>query len=317
MRADRLLGILLILDKKGKVTAPELAKVFEGSVRTIYRDIEVLSLHFPILAESGPDGGFTLMPGYKLPNIAFLNRKDVMALHLMGSVVGQKLGLIPGKDFKGAYLKLYSHLNKMYAQEDRRLSERIIIDIEPWNTPPKVPGIITSVRKACDNDLGITFDYEKRTGQTEKQEVEPYGLCFRSGFWYLVGFSPNKKDYRLFRTDRIVKLKVTTGKFQRDPKFNLDRFWNEEFPRQYQEKGFPVRILFDKSVANDIRSKKWGGGVAKTLPDGRLELSFKTFDMRGLTSFVLSFGPKAELIEPPRLREQVKNGLREAIERYK
>lgn len=317
MRADRLLGILLMLDKKGKVTAPELAKEFEVSVRTIYRDFDALTPFFPIVAESGPEGGFTLMPGYKLPNIAFLSRKDVMALHLMGSVAGQKLGLIPGKDFKGAYLKLYSHLNKMYDQEDRRLSERIIIDIEPWNVPPKVPKVIASIKNACDNDLVVVFDYEKRGGKTEKQEVDPYGLCFRSGFWYLVGFSIKRKDYRLFRTDRISKIKVSDGKFQRDPKFSLDRFWNEELPRQYREKGFQVKILFDKSVANDVKSKKWGGGEAKTLPDGRLELSFKTFDLRGLTSFVLSFGANAELVAPLSLREQVKNRLREALERYK
>lgn len=316
MRADRLLGILLMLDKKGKVTAPELAGEFEASVRTIYRDIEVLSLHFPIHAESGPDGGFTLMPGYKLPNIAFLSRKDVMALHLMGSVAGQKLGLIPGKDFKGAYLKLYSHLNKMYAQEDRRISERIVIDVEPWNTPPKVPRVIASLRAACDSDLVVAFDYEKRGGKTENQEVDPYGLCFRSGFWYLVGLSLKRKDYRLFRTDRISKIKVTGKKFSRNPKFSLDRFWNEEFPRQYREKGFPVRILFDKSVANDVKSKKWGGGEPKTLPDGRLELSFKTFDLRGMVSFVLSFGPKAELVEPGELRERIKTELRETIGRY-
>jgi len=317
MRADRLLGILLELDRRKKVTAPELAKAFEVNVRTIYRDFDDLTPFFPIVAESGPEGGFTLMPGYKLPNIAFLSRKDVMALHLMGSVAGQKLGLIPGKNFKGAYLKLYAHLNKMYSEEAHKLSDLIIIDVEPWNTPTKVPQVLASLENALKNDLVITFEYEKKGGETaEKQEVAPYGLCFRSGFWYLIGFSHKRKDYRLFRTDRISKLVPTTEKFQRDPKFNLERFWNEKLPRQYLEKGFPVKILFDKSVANDIKSKKWGAGETKMLPDGRLELSFKTFDLRGLASFVLSFGAKAELLEPVSLRERVKRGLQEAIERY-
>ncbi len=106
MRADRLLGILLTLDDKKKVTAQALADRFEVSVRTIYRDIDALSGDFPVRAGAGPDGGYSLMPGYRLPPLPF-SKKDVLALTLMGSVAGQKLGLIEGEDFKNAFRKLF------------------------------------------------------------------------------------------------------------------------------------------------------------------------------------------------------------------
>jgi len=297
MRADRLIGILLKLDEKKKVTARELAKKFEVSVRTIYRDIDVLSLEYPIRAEAGPEGGYSLMPGYKLPPIPF-SRKDVVALTLMGGVVAQKLGLIESKMFNNAYRKLLTQLREGTGGEAENLSDRILIDVEPWKTVPKIPRVLEKIRKALSENKIITFQYEKPGGKVETQKVNPYGLCYRSGFWYLVGFSHKRKNIRLFRTDRFSRLVITDEKFRLDPKFNLKKFWTEDLPKEYENKGREVKIVFDKSVANDIKKTGWGAGKTRELKDGKLELTFKTFDTKRLVSFVLSFGSKAELIEP-------------------
>ena len=316
MRADRLIGILLELDRREKVTAPELARKFEVCVRTIYRDIDALSGDFSIVAEASPEGGYSFMENYNLPNLPF-SKKEVAALTLMGSVAGQKLGLIEGDVFRTAFLNLLSSLPETYQAESRCMSERILIDIEPWKTPPQTPQIANKIKQALQNDLVLEFQYQKGKGKAEKQIVEPYGLCFRSGFHYLVGYSQKRRDYRLFRTDRFSRLKVTEDKFNRDPKFNLERYWYKDLPKQYRDKGSEVKIVFDSSVANEIKKTKWGGGVIKTLKDGRLELTFRTFDFSRLVSFVLSFGPKAQLIEPKKLKGEIKKSLEETLIKYK
>ena len=316
MRADRLIGILLELDRNEQVTAPELARKFEADVRTIYRDMNALSLDFPIRSKIGPEGGYSFMDDYKLPRLPF-SKKEVAALTLMGSVAGQKLGLIEGDVFRTAFLNLLSSLPETYQAESRWVSERILIDIEPWRTPPKTPQIVDKVKQALYKNLVLEFQYQKGKGKIAKQRVEPYGLCFRSGFHYLVGYSQKRRDYRLFRTDRFSRLKVTEEKFNRDPKFSLDRYWYKDLPKQYRDKGSEVKIVFDSSVANEIKKTKWGGGVIKNLKDGRLELTFRTFDFSRLVSFVLSFGPKAQLIEPKKLKGEIKKSLEETLIRYK
>ena len=313
MRADRLIGILFKLDKRKKVTARELAGKFEVSVRTIYRDIDILSLEFPLRAEAGPEGGYSLMPGYKLPPLPF-SRKDALALTLMGSVAAQKLGLIEGKSFNNAYRKLLARLREISGGEMNDLSDRILIDIEPWKSPPGIPRVMKKIKTALAENKIIAFEYKKAAGKIESQEVNPYGLCYRSGFFYLVGFSRKRNCIRIFRTDRFSKLVVTDETFKQDPKFNLNKFWTKELPEDYEKKGKEVKIIFDKSVASDIKKTKWGAGKTRELKDGKLELTFKTFDTKRLVSFVLSFGSKAELIEPAHIRRRIFSEAR-AIQR--
>lgn len=314
MRADRLIGILLKLDDKKKITARELSEKFEVSVRTIYRDIDVLSIEYPIRAEAGPEGGYSLMPGYKLPPLPF-SRKDVLALTLMGGVVAQKLGLIESNTFNNAFRKLLAHLQANNDVVSNNISNKILIDIEPWQSPPEVPEVIDEIKKAWRENKIITFQYEKSGRKIEPQKVSPYGLCYRSGFWYLVGFSHKRRDIRLFRTDRFSKLVITDGKFRMDPKFNLKKFWTKELPKEYKNKGKEVKIIFDKSVASDIKKTKWGAGKTRTLKNGKLELTFKTFDTKRLASFVLSFGSKAELIEPMDIRQRILKEIK-VIQKY-
>jgi predicted DNA-binding transcriptional regulator YafY len=66
MRADRLLSLLLLLQTRGRMTAQSLASELEVSERTIYRDIEALSMAgVPVYAERGPGGGCALLENYR------------------------------------------------------------------------------------------------------------------------------------------------------------------------------------------------------------------------------------------------------------
>jgi len=314
MRADRLLGILLALEKKKKVTAGELAREFEVSVRTIYRDIEALS-EFPIYAERGPEGGFSLMEGYRLRNLP-LSRKEVAALTLMGSVAGEKLGLIEGKAFNQAFQKLLSHFPGEYRAQAGRFSELVLIDLEPWQPEPEVPGTAETINRALNESRVLEFAYRRRSRPPEEKEVEPYGLCYRGKFWYLVGFCRERKDFRLYRTDRISDLAMTRRSFARKADFDLRKFWNEELPRQYRTRGVLARIAFDPAIAPEIKKAPWACGELEELPDGRLEVRFRTFDRERLAGFVLGFGDRAELLEPEDVRTRIRDTLRSALKKY-
>ncbi|MDQ2714984.1 MAG: HTH domain-containing protein, partial [Chloroflexota bacterium] len=80
MRADRLLSLLLLLQTRGRMTAHDLAERLEVSERTIYRDLEALSIAgVPVYAERGPGGGCDLLNGYQT-DLTGLNEAEVRAL---------------------------------------------------------------------------------------------------------------------------------------------------------------------------------------------------------------------------------------------
>src|SRR5579859_2886990 len=93
-RFDRVMGILLLLRSKQSISAPELARHFEVSTRTIYRDLDTLSaLSVPLYAERGRNGGIRLLQGYFLPPLMF-TRQEAIAL-LLGLTLQRSLRVIP------------------------------------------------------------------------------------------------------------------------------------------------------------------------------------------------------------------------------
>ncbi|HEU0000518.1 MAG TPA: HTH domain-containing protein, partial [Ktedonobacteraceae bacterium] len=93
-RFDRILGILLFLRSKPSVSAAELARQFEVSTRTVYRDLETLSaLGVPLYAERGRQGGVRLLPGYFLPPLMF-TQSEAIAL-LLGLTLQRSLRALP------------------------------------------------------------------------------------------------------------------------------------------------------------------------------------------------------------------------------
>ena len=125
MRADRLLSILLLLQTRGKMTAPDLAERLEVSVRSVYRDIEALSAAgVPVYAEQGRNGGITLVPGYRT-DLTGLTTREAQALFVFsgrGAVEG--LGL--GDDLRQAIRKLLATVPEAHRADVARISERVV-----------------------------------------------------------------------------------------------------------------------------------------------------------------------------------------------
>ena len=203
MKTDRLIGILSVLLQEEKTTAPELAKRFEVSRRTINRDIEDLcKAGIPVCTAQGTGGGISIMDGYRMDR-TILTSKD-MQMILAGL---RSLDSVSGSSYYGQLME------KIQAGSSEFISGRdsILIDLSSWYRESLAPKIETVQNAIGDRHL-ISFRYYAPSGESERS-VEPYYLIFRWANWYLWGWCRDRKDFRLFKLNRMDGIRETEEVF--------------------------------------------------------------------------------------------------------
>jgi predicted DNA-binding transcriptional regulator YafY len=185
MRADRLIALVLLLQARRRITAPDLAARLEVSVRTIYRDLDALSAAgVPVYAARGTGGGVSLPDGYRL-DLTALHRDEASALFL-SAVPGPLTDLGAGQVLEAALRKLSAALPAGARHEAERARQRLHLDpAEWWQTHEPVPHL-RLVQEGVWQERRLRLTYRRRDGSTATRVVEPYGLVAKAGVWYLV-----------------------------------------------------------------------------------------------------------------------------------
>ncbi|MCX7419851.1 MAG: WYL domain-containing protein [Planctomycetia bacterium] len=150
-------------------------------------------------------------------------------------------------------------------------------------------------------------------------DVHPYALVFAKNSFYLVAFAPHHAEVRHYKLDRISQVDVQPLKFPKPLDFNLDQHFAGSWSiyRGRAEKPFVVRVRFTAEVSRYIQEKRWHASQ-KLLPqrDGTVIAEFQLTATEEIKAWVLSFGTKAEVLEPESLREEIINGLQETLDCY-
>lgn len=184
MRADRLLSLLLLLQNRGRMSAPELAAELEVSVRTVYRDVEALGASgIPVYAGRGPRGGFALVDGYRT-RLTGLSGTEAHALFLAGTpAAAEDLGL--GAVLATAQLKLRAALPAELAERTRAVSERFHLDAPAWFREADEVPHLAAVAGAVWDQRVVRVHYRRWRGEV-RRELCPLGVVLKGGLWYLV-----------------------------------------------------------------------------------------------------------------------------------
>lgn len=289
MKVDRLIGILSVLLQEEKITAPELAKRFEVSRRTINRDIDSLCrAGIPIRTTQGAGGGISIMSGY-LMDRTILTSKD-MQMILAGL---RSLDSVSGS---GYYSQL---MEKLSAGSSEFVSGRdsILIDLSSWYRESLAPKIEV-IQSAIESRHILTFKYFAPSGESSRS-VEPYYLIFRWSSWYLWGWCSDRQDFRLFKLNRMDHVLESDKDFVcRD----------SAVPDLSDEKIFPhtvrVKALFEPDQKWRL-IEEFGPGCITSAPDGRLLFTAEYTDMDNCVTWLMTFGDKAEILEPVETRDRI------------
>ena len=291
MKTDRLIGILSILLQEEKTTAPELAERFEVSRRTINRDIEDLCrAGIPIRTVQGSGGGISIMDGYRMDRTILTSRDMQMILAGLRS-----LDSVSGSRYYSQLMeKLQSGSSAYIGGRDS-----ILIDLSSWNKSSLAPKI-EMIQNAIENRSLLEFRYYAASGESSRT-IEPYYLVFKWSNWYVWGWCTSREDFRLFKLNRMDNVEETDCRFT---------CRNVPVPDLSNDKVFPGGIRVKALFAPDMKWRlieEYGPKCFTEAVDGRLLLTADFSDMDNLVSWILTFGAKAEVLEPVEVRDRFRH----------
>lgn len=197
-RADRLFQIVQILRNRRCVTAKMLADRLEVSERTIYRDIQDLSLSgVPVEGEAGV--GYMLRHSMDIPPLMF-NEDEIQALVLGARMVGTWGGKALGKAAKQAIDKIEGAL----PEHLQSLTQSSRLYAFPYDFESNTFNNIEVLRAAIHKQHIICFNYTRADEQKSLREVNPLALYFWGRAWTLTAWCHLRNDFRSFRIDRMA-----------------------------------------------------------------------------------------------------------------
>ena len=309
MKVDRLVSIIMILLDKKRISAQELADMFEVSPRTIYRDIEAINMAgIPVRSTSGVGGGFEIMQEYKLDKKVF-STADLSAL-LMG--LSSLSNIVRGDELVNALAKVRSFIPADAAKDIELKASQIYIDLSQWMGNSNIQPYLELIKAALQENKLLTFAYIAHHGNKTVRTVEPYQLVLKSSHWYLQGYCHNRADFRLFRLSRMSSLQMQEEAFT---------------PREYQKPildftdvwetmQMKIKIRIHKSVMDRVLDFC---SYEDFLPDGDeyYMVSFPFIENEYHYDILLGFGDKCECLEPPHVRTEMKRRIQDIAALYK
>jgi len=245
-RLDRLTAILIQLQSKKIVKAEEIAKRFEISLRTVYRDVKsLMEAGVPIGSEAGT--GYFIVDGYHLPPVMF-SQEEASSMLLASKLVEKMADDSVRKAFESALMKIKSVLNDDGKDGLDMLQSSVMVS-KRVEKPSDFPNnFLTDIQKALINKEVLEIEYHSTQEEITQREIEPIGIQYYSEHWHLIGWCRMRNGYRDFRADRIKSLMNGNKKFDARNLISLQEYL-QTLMESY--KGLEKAILlFDKSVRN-------------------------------------------------------------------
>jgi predicted DNA-binding transcriptional regulator YafY len=293
MRLDRLLGIILYLLDEGQASAAELAEHFGTSERTIYRDMESLSLAgVPLVALPGSGGGYQLAARYTLKK-GFLSPAELRSLIAVLDPIGR------AANDEGLKLAL-GKLKAMSARDDLDSPPAIAVSPFPWGGVENDSCDFKSIRRAIDERRLLRIDYAGVRAQRESRVVEPFTLALGGQAWYLHAFCRLRSDFRLFRLSRIESLELLVDGFDPRGRIPVPSPWGHSWGGPLTE----IIIRVGKESRLQVLDCFLRRQVTE-LPSGGFEIRFRWPERDDPLRYLMGLGPDLQIVSPPALKARV------------
>lgn len=309
MKLERLISILVILLRKERIRAKELAEMFDVSTRTILRDIDTINLAgIPIVTYQGTNGGIGIAEGYRLD-------RSVLTGEEMATIITALRGVATTVTDPKHEVLMEKFKNTLSAPQLEMLNSRanqFIIDMTPWGGNELLKEKIRALRQAIEESREVTFTYTDSNGTRTKRRIEPYSLVLKAQKWYLYAWCLDREAFRIFKLSRIKELQFSDRIFtRRDLSIDqliLENQWSNT------DNMIELDLVFEKNMESIVCD--WFGEEVIERNDGKLMVKAFLPENNWLYGFLLSFGTGVEVVNPAHLRSVLASLAKEIFEKY-
>ncbi|HEX5691790.1 MAG TPA: YafY family protein, partial [Roseiflexaceae bacterium] len=227
----RLLTILELLQTHLSLSGEALARRLEVEPRSVRRYIAMLQdMGMPIEAVRGPGGGYQLRPGFKLPPLMFSEEEaTAIVLGLLSTswlAIGQ-----PATAVEGALAKVLRVLPLRARERLSAMSASLVLSSNQREGQPSA-AMLLDLSEAVQQRRQVAIGYRSQHDEITHRTVEPYGLAGWWNYWYLVSYCCLRRDFRLFRLDRILDWEVLAEPFKRVENFDVEAYMREQLGKE-------------------------------------------------------------------------------------
>jgi len=317
-RASRLwrtLKIFTLIEGRPGIGAAELAERCEVSLRTVYRDINLLRLAgIPIYH----DKGYRVSEGFFLPPVQ-LDLNEVLSLAMGAEILSRQKGTPFQRGVESAMEKIYAVIPSGLRDSVTRESTHFSPAWEPTVDYGKRMHTLETLEDGVDENRTVQITYHSLSrDEVTTREVDPYGFLFRSNAWYLVGFCHLRGEIKIFKVDRIQEATLLEKAFQPPEDFSIQEYMGEAWQVMRGDALQEVKVLFSPQAALYVKECLWHFSQrCAERDDGSAVLSFRVSGLTEICSWIMAFGGEAEVLQPPELREMVLERAKGIVQLYR
>lgn len=305
-KADNMLSILWLLKTGKRMTAKQLAEILEINIRTVYRYIDSLCASgVPIISDAGHNGGYSLLQHFNEAPLFFDLNEQKALIH--AAAFAQEAGYPFGADLHRAISKLKRYTN----EEQRDAIDRHSIGFEVIQPPvdPSLESTLQELELSVANGYTLSMEYQKAYQTTrQRRHIDPYGLVYWKGNWYIVAYCHLRNTIRSFRADRVYEIERTEASFQRPPEFSARHFFLSNLLPEADKQGNTILIKVKgrpQSLA-DLCSHWYLGHTV--IERSEAQVIFQVDEQMAhsiLPHYLLPYGKSIQVEEPAFVKERL------------
>ena len=258
--------MLELLQARGRMGGPELARRLEVGERTVRRYVAMLQeMGVPVEAERGRYGAYSLRPGFTLPPMMFTD-EEAIALAL-GLLSARRLGLSGAAPaVEGAQAKLERVMPEGLRERVRTFEEVVV---PAAVAPARLPAgdIVVTVSAAVRERRRVRIRYRSGASEETERVVDPYVIVQGDAFWYTLGYCHLRRGIRLFRLDRVLAVERIDEKFELPPGFDTPQGVLDALADMREDR-WSVEVLLETTVGEASGQLPKMGVSLQETPEG-------------------------------------------------
>ena len=315
-RIARVLGVLNLIQSRGRWTAKAIGEELECSERTVYRDLEVLEFSGVPYYRDLVDHTIRVRPDFRFP-VLTLTDDEVFGQALATALMkAPGLNVTPGAALTTRKLAATSNEKTKQVFEDAaRLVSVLDLKLADHS---RHHDVIKTIQTTLLQGKQLTGHYESPyQASPVKLRLHPYRLCLIKNAWYIIGRPFDEACPRTYRVARFKSLRMLDDPAEIPNDFSLREYFGNAWSVYKGDQSYDVEVRFTPDAARVVTETVWHHTQSVTSnKDGSVTFRFQVDGLEEIVNWVMSWTGRVEVLHPPELRDLVVKKLKSALNAY-